>query len=70
MFWFVLYVLVSIIMSVFYTVITYKATDLSEVSLCSRICFMVYFAVGNLFAWPLFTIYTASMALNDGILNI
>lgn len=65
MFWFVLYVMVSIIMSVFYTLTIYKVTDLGDMSLTSRICFVVYFIAANLFAWPFYTIYTASMILND-----
>ena len=65
--WFVLYVIVSIIISTFHTLTIYKATNLGDMSLCSRICFVMYFAVANLFAWPLYTIYTASMILNDNI---
>lgn len=63
--WFVLYFMVSIIMSTFYTLTIYKATNLSGMSLSSKICFVMYFIVANLFAWPLYTLFTASMILND-----
>ena len=63
--WFVLYVMVSIIMSTFYTLAIYKVTNLSDMGLVSKICFVMYFIVANLFAWPLYTIYTASMIVND-----
>ena len=63
--WFVLYVMVSIIMSTFYTLTIYKATNLGDMSLTSRICFVAYFVVANLFAWPMYILFTASMILND-----
>ena len=63
--WFVLYVMVSIIMSTFYTLTIYKVTNLGDMSLTSRICFVMYFVVANLFAWPIYTLFTASMILND-----
>ena len=65
MFWFVLYVIVSIMMSTYYTTVTCKETDLSGLSLPSKICFMLYFFVANILAWPVFTIFTASVLLND-----
>lgn len=40
--WFVLYVMVSIIMSTFYTLTIYKGTNLSDMSLSSKICFVFY----------------------------
>lgn len=63
--WFVLYVMVSIIMSTFYTLTICKGTNLSDMSLVSKLCFVVYIIVANLFAWPLYTLFTASMILND-----
>lgn len=61
----VLYIILSIIMSTAWTIATYVETDLSKFSLCSRICFLLYFAVANLIAWPMYCILTASVLLHD-----
>lgn len=60
----VLYIILSIVMSTVCTIATCKATDLLELSLCSKICFALYFAVANLIAWPMYCIFTASATLH------
>ena len=65
MFWFVLYVMVSIVMSTFYTITICKNTELDGLCLTTRICFVLYFCVANLFTWPIYTILAASVATND-----
>lgn len=63
----VLYIILSIVMSTVCTIATCKATnlsELSELSLCSKICFALYFAVANLIAWPMYCIFTASATLH------
>lgn len=61
---FVLYIILSIVMSTVCTVTTCMATDLSKLGLCSKICFALYFAVANLIAWPMYCILAASVALH------
>lgn len=60
----VLYIILSIVMSTVWTIATCKVTDLSELGLCSKICFALYFAVANLIAWPMYCIFAASVALH------
>lgn len=64
MFWMVLYMLVSIIMSVVLSSITFKVTDLSSFGLCTKTLFLIYFVIGNLLAWPVFMLFAASAYLN------
>lgn len=52
----VLYLIGSIIMSVYTTKTIYRNTDLTGYSLGSKIAFVAYFALGNLFAWPIYFI--------------
>lgn len=61
----VLYIILSIVMSTGWTIATCKETDLSELGLCSKICFALYFAVANLIAWPMYCIFAASVILHD-----
>lgn len=63
----VLYIVLSIIMSAFWTVIIVKNTDLSDIGMCSKVVFTLYFAAGNLLAWPIYCILTASMVLHDEV---
>ena len=67
MFWMVLYLMVGIIFSVFYTKIICKITDTAELCKGSRIMFVVYFAVANIVAWPIFTAMSIAetMHLNE-----
>ena len=67
--WFVLYCIVSIIMGTFYTTITFKETDLDDFCFTTKVLFMLYFEVANLICWPIFTVMSASLYLNDDILN-
>lgn len=61
----VLYIILSIVISTACTIVTCKETDLSELGLCSKICFALYFAVANLIAWPMYCIFAASVILHD-----
>ena len=63
----VLYIVLSIIMSAFWTVCTVKSTDLSDMDMCSKVVFTLYFVVANLLAWPIYCILTASMILHDKV---
>lgn len=65
MFWMVLYAIVSIIMSVVLSSVTFKVTDLSNFGLCTKTLFLIYFAIGNLLAWPVFMLFSASAYLHD-----
>ena len=57
MVWMVLYLMVSIIMSVFYTKAEFGQTDLSEFGTAAKVCFIVYFALANVIVWPIFSIF-------------
>lgn len=61
----VLYIILSIVISTACTIAICKETDLSELGLCSKICFALYFAVANLIAWPMYCIFAASVILHD-----
>ena len=63
----VLYIVLSIIMSAFWTVCTLKGTDLSDMGMCSKVVFILYFVVANLLAWPIYCVLTASMILHDEV---
>lgn len=67
MLWMVLYVLVSIIMTVVISGITFKVTDLSQFGSCTRALFLIYFVVANLLAWPIFMLFAASMYFHGEI---
>ena len=64
-----LYVMLSIIMSVIYTGVIYQSTELDDLNSASTICFLIYFSIANLLAWPIFTILwiivTAEAVKND-----
>ena len=62
-----LYIVLSIIMSAFWTVTTVISADLSDMGMCSKVVCTLYFVVANLIAWPIYCILVASMILNDQI---
>lgn len=51
-----LYVMLSIIMSVIYTGVIYRSTALDDFNSAGKICFLIYFSIANLLAWPIFTV--------------
>ena len=63
----VLYLMVSIVVGTALAKITLKVTDLSNFGSVSRALFLLYFCVGNILAWPIFILFSASAYLHDEI---
>lgn len=61
----IIYSILSAIMSICYSTLIYRATDLGGFSKTTRIWFFLYFFVANLLAWPMYGIYMASYVLHD-----
>lgn len=59
------YVVLSVIMSIVWTITIVKETDISMFCKTTRVCFVAYFIFANLFAWPVYNIYIASYILHD-----
>lgn len=65
MFGFIAYAILSVIMSIVYTMTIVKDTDLRCFCRTTRIWFTIYFIAANIFAWPVYAIYIASYLLHD-----
>lgn len=62
--WLIVYVVLSVIMSILWSTITYGSTDLDGFSKTTKIWFFLYFFVANMLAWPVYGIYIASYILD------
>lgn len=62
---FIIYAIISVIMSILWTAVCFKATSLDEFGVVSKVLFVLYFIVGNLVAWPIISLLALSYSIFD-----